>query len=173
MQIVYIILSVLAGMMAVEVGGYVWHRWAEHHGILGKAVVARHIVHHNKDYPVSKLRNDINKYKSAKSWSWYVLGLLIIIFLYIVAPRPYNYIMIVSGLIYAKFVISYLHSKFHVKNHWLAKNSRFVKIQKLHDIHHWGPYNYGIVFYGLDWIFGTYKDEFPDSKVANFKTDKN
>lgn len=171
-QLIYILLSCAGGVIGVELGGYVWHRWAEHGGKLGQKVVSRHIKHHEKDYPYTKLRPHKNKYQSAKSWSWYILGTILIILMYILVARPYSFIMIASGLIYAKFVVNYLHSRFHINNHWLAKNHRFQKIQKLHDIHHWGPYNYGILFYFLDRLFGTYNDNFPNKKLNNFNSNK-
>lgn len=172
MNLVFVVVSIISAVAIVEVAGYFWHRWAEHQGMFGRSIVKRHIHHHNKDYPSTRLRPKQSKYKSARSWSWYLLAAILILAMYLSVPRPYNFVMIVAGLVYAKFVINYLHSRFHIQDHWLSKNKRFIKIQKLHDIHHWGPYNYGIAFYGMDWLLGTYQEDFPTKKVNNFKTQK-
>lgn len=154
--------------MAVETTGYFWHRYAEHNGVLGKLIQSYHIRHHEKDYPIKNLRPKSLMYKKAGSWSWYILTIILVVSTYLLLPRPYNFIMIVSGLIYAKLVISYLHSRFHVTNHFLANLKIFKTIQRLHDIHHWGPYNYGILFFFMDRAFGTYKPNFPQKKQPNF-----
>ncbi len=155
----------------VEVTGYFWHRWAEHNGVLGNLIQSYHIKHHEHDYPVKNLRPATKKYQSARSWSWYLLTVFLVVSTYFLVPRPYNFIMIVSGLVYAKLVISYLHSRFHVTNHFLVHSKTFKDIRRLHDIHHWGPYNYGILFFFMDRLFGTYRGSFPAKKQPNFLVD--
>ncbi len=167
-EILLVVASIFGGILAVETAGYFWHRYAEHNGVLGKLIQSYHIKHHEKDYPIKNLRPKSPKYKKAGSWSWYILTVILVVSTYFLLPRPYNFIMIISGLIYAKLVISYLHSRFHVTDHFLAKLKVFKTIQRLHDIHHWGPYNYGILFFFMDRVFGTYKPSFPSKKQTNF-----
>ncbi len=167
MYILYVILAILAGPVVIEFAGYWWHRLGEHGGKLGRAVVAKHYKHHEKDYPVTRYNPSEKKYRKAGSWSWYVLGALIIAALFVSLPRPYNYVAIVSGILYAKFVMSLLHGKFHVRTQF-EKSKWFRTRRHLHEIHHWGPYNYGISFYFVDRLFGTYRTDFPEAKERNF-----
>lgn len=167
MRTVYGLLAILTGPAVIEFCGYWWHRLGEHGGKLGRSIVAKHYRHHEKDYPIDNFNSGQKKYHKAGSWSWYVLGVLIIVFLFVAIPRPYNYISIASGILYAKFVMSYLHGKFHVSTE-LEKSAWFRSRRKLHEIHHWGPYNYGISFFVMDRLFGTYKTDFPEAKQPNF-----
>lgn len=46
---------------------------------------------------------------------------------------------------------------------------RFMQqLIKRHDIHHFARSNYGIVFFGIDRLFGTLRDEFPTEKQNIF-----
>lgn len=170
MNVLWFVAAVFAGPLVVEVIGYFWHRWVEHNAVFGHSIQRYHIKHHEQDYPVEKLRPASRKYKSARSWSWYLATLVLVGLTLVLVSRPYNFVMILSGLVYARFVISYMHTRFHVRQHWLTRTSFFQRIQKLHDIHHYGPYNYGILFYFMDRIFGTYRTTFPKSKQTNFRT---
>jgi sterol desaturase/sphingolipid hydroxylase (fatty acid hydroxylase superfamily) len=171
MTVLWFVSAILAGPVVVEVTGYFWHRWAEHNAVFGKHIQSYHIRHHEHDYPVEKLRPaGQNKYRSARSWGWYVLTVFLVLSTFLLVPRPYNFVMILSGLVYAKLVISYMHTRFHVRQHWLVRTKFFQRIQKLHDIHHYGPYNYGILFYFMDRIFGTYRSTFPKAKQNNFSS---
>ena len=167
MSVIYGLLAVLAGPVVIEFCGYWWHRLGEHGGKLGKSVIAKHYRHHEKDYPIDRFNLGEKDYRKAGSWSWYVLGALIIAFLFLAIPRPYNFVAIISGVLYAKFVMSYLHGKFHVGTE-LEKSAWFRGRRRLHEIHHWGPYNYGISFFVMDRLFGTYRTEFPKTKEPNF-----
>ena len=42
-----------------------------------------------------------------------------------------------------------------------------LTLVKLHDIHHYGNCNYGICFFMMDKIFGTYREDFPVSADGN------
>ena len=41
------------------------------------------------------------------------------------------------------------------------------KISKAYDIHHYGNCNYGICFFMMDKIFGTYREDFPVDEKGN------
>lgn len=159
---------VLIGPLVIEVAGYLWHRFIEHEGKAGKAIQEKHVQHHEEDYPTHALRPDMGTYKSAHSWSWYVLTVILIVMALVIIPRPYSYFAILGGLIYAKFVVSYFHKAFHVPHHWLQKYAWFRKLTELHDIHHYQVANYGIVFFFMDRLFGTYKQELPKKKSEVF-----
>jgi sterol desaturase/sphingolipid hydroxylase (fatty acid hydroxylase superfamily) len=172
MNIVYILLMIvcfaLVGPLVIEVAGYLWHRYVEHEGKAGKTVQIKHVQHHQKDYPTSNLRPNAKKYRSAHSWSWYVLTVILIVLALIIIPRPYSYAAILGGLIYAKFVVSYCHKAFHLPHHWLQKYAWFRQLTRLHDIHHYEVANYGIVFFFMDKLFGTYKTKLTKPKSNTF-----
>ena len=167
-QLFSIISSALVGIAIIEVGGYFWHRWVEHEGAFGRVFVARHVHHHEVDYPVDKLRPN-HAYKSAKSWSWYVMGASAAMLCYVALPRPYSVITIIAALVYAKFVTSYLHKAFHAPPRWLKGSARLQRLTYLHDIHHYKPVNFGITFFFMDRLFGTYSETIPKRAVSTFK----
>ncbi len=158
----------LLGPLVIEVAGYLWHRYIEHEGMAGKAVQVSHVRHHERDYPADDLRPDKVKYTSAQSWSWYVLTVILIVLALIIIPRPYSFFTIVGGLVYAKFVVSYFHKAFHLPHHWLQQYAWFKHLTKLHDIHHYRVANYGIVFFFMDRLFGTYTAQMPKKKSSTF-----
>lgn len=169
MNWLWFVVSIVIAPIIIEVVGYFWHRSVEHNAVLGHSIQQNHIKHHQRDYPVGKLRPNIDRYLSKIDQGWYYLGFIMALATLLIVPRPYSLVMIVSGVIYARVVINYLHSRFHVRNHWLANTKFFKHIQHLHDIHHWAPYNYGILFYFMDKIFGTYSETLPKHKIVNFK----
>lgn len=158
----------VAGPLVIEVAGYLWHRFVEHNGVFGETIRARHVVHHEKDYPVANLRPKRQKYRTAKSWSWYVLALILMLAAYLLFPLRYSLPMIAGGLIYAKFVVSYFHKSFHKHHIWLQRYAWHHKLVKLHDIHHYAPVNYGINFFFMDRLFGTYRETKPAKPVNTF-----
>ncbi|MBI2798044.1 sterol desaturase family protein [Candidatus Saccharibacteria bacterium] len=160
------------GPLFVEVGGYFWHRFAEHQGWLGESVRARHIVHHQEDYPVEALRPAKQKYQSANSWSWYVLALILMALAYVLFPPKYSLLMIAGGLLYATFVVSKFHKSFHLQRTWLQRFAWYKKLVKLHDIHHYAPVNYGINFFFMDRLFGTYQETQPQKALPTFTKPK-
>ena len=160
--------SLVLGVLVIEIGGYFWHRWVEHEGLFGKAMVASHVRHHEKDYPTDKLRPN-SRYKSAKSWSWYVMGVGAAAIIFVLVPRPYSLIAITTSVVYAKFVTSYLHKAFHVPTHWLQRFGWFKRLTYLHDIHHYKPVNFGITSFFMDRIFGTFSATMPAKAVSTFR----
>jgi hypothetical protein len=54
-------------------GGYLWHRFVEHGGLLSETLRHRHWMHHEREYPAENLRPN-KQYQDAKDWSWYLLG---------------------------------------------------------------------------------------------------
>lgn len=167
MNVVLFMLFVLAGPLVVEVVGYFWHRFIEHKGVFGEGFRYKHWLHHEKDYPTKSLRPS-NDYKSAKSWSWYVLAVILIAFLLVTIPLKYSVPMCISGAIYARFGVSAMHASFHKKNMWLSRFKWYKRLVRLHDIHHYKPVNYGINFFFMDKLFGTYSETMPAVKTNTF-----
>lgn len=161
----YILLFFVMGPLLVEVVGYFWHRWVEHREILGKSVSFRHYKHHEVQYPVYKLRNS-GPYESADSWTWYVVGIVATIGAFLILPAAQAVSFTAGAWIYAHYIVARMHSAFHLTgdSHFLWKYKWFQKLVKLHDIHHYDNCNYGICFFMMDRLFGTYRDEFPLDK---------
>lgn len=160
---------IILGPVVVEITGYFWHRFVEHGGIFGSTIQYKHYLHHERDYPTTKLRPR-ESYTSARSFGWYLLTIFLVTSTYLLLPLRYSLPMILSGLIYAKFVISTFHSSFHKKGYWLNRYSWYKKLVYLHDIHHYKPVNYGINLFVLDKLFGTYSDKMPKEIEDNFPT---
>lgn len=158
---------IILGPVVVEITGYFWHRFVEHAGIFGESIRFKHWMHHEHDYPTTSLRPS-SKYSSARSFGWYLLTVFLVVATYLLLPLRYSLPMILSGLIYAKFVISAFHSSFHKKDFWMNRYKWYKKLVYLHDIHHYKPVNYGINLFFLDKLFGTYSEKMPSRVEDNF-----
>jgi sterol desaturase/sphingolipid hydroxylase (fatty acid hydroxylase superfamily) len=175
---IYIILSILGGWIFAEIVGYYLHILL-HSGKI--AYLSRnHMIHHLKIYaPKKKLRPD-NDYRGsvedrasligigmewigpialAISASWVVFWVLNI-------PMMYWGIFTISGMVWGYLMFSYMHDAMHLKDFWMEKNPLtrkwFLKIRRLHDIHHMNISddgrmltNYGICFFFLDRMAGS------------------
>ena len=130
--------------------------------MLGKGVSFRHYKHHEVQYPVNKLRTN-GPYDSADSWTWYVVGGVSTVGALLLPPIAYAIPFIAGAWIYAHYIVANMHSAFHLSGgtHFLWKYKWFQKLVKLHDIHHYDNCNYGICFFMMDKIFGTYREDFP------------
>ncbi len=163
------VLFAAGGPAFVEAIGYGWHRGAEHAGWLGDAIRYRHWVHHEREYPVNNLRpRPAAGYKSARSWSWYLLAAVTIALAFLLLPARFAAPLTLGGAMYAWFVVNRLHKAFHIDGHWLNRFGWFKSLVVLHDIHHWAPCNYGILFFGMDRLFNTLREEFPRQKEVLF-----
>lgn len=162
-------LLIVGGPVLVELVGYFWHREAEHMGRLGDGIRYRHWVHHEREYPTDNLRpKGRDTYRVAGSWSWFLLAGIIGSLVFIALPIRFAAPLTVGGMLYAWFVVNYFHRAFHIDKHWLNRFGWFRRLVRLHDIHHWEPGNYGIVFFAMDRLFGTYRAEFPPAKKSLF-----
>lgn len=173
MSIEYILIAValffVAGPLLVEIIGYVWHRFGEHEGKLGKRAQKEHYVHHEEAYPAENLRPmPGDEYKNGKEWSWHILAWITLAILFLIMPWQYALPFALGAILYAWYVVSYFHKAFHLANHPFQKYAWFRRLVKLHDIHHYGLYNYGIVFFFFDRMFGTLRTEFPAQKEDVF-----
>ncbi|MDA2935800.1 sterol desaturase family protein [Patescibacteria group bacterium AH-259-L05] len=159
----------IGGVIVVDLTSYFWHRFVEHNGFLGEMFRPRHVVHHEGHYPPESLRpKHPEEYKSAGSKGWYVLAGLDIVLIFLIFPLRDAVPLVVGGVLYARFVVQYFHIVFHIPSHWLHRFKRFKRLIKLHDIHHWAPCNYGIVFFWVDRIFKTLREDMPKEKEDIF-----
>ena len=156
----------VVSVLLTEVIGYFWHRLAEHNGWLGETVRYHHWIHHEQDYPVHALRPaHPAEYKSAGSWTWYVLAGISIVALFLLIPLRDAVPITIGGVLYAWYVVNYFHESFHLEKCWLQRFPWFKRLTRLHDIHHWVQGNYGIVFFWMDKLCGTYVPDFPQPLV--------
>ena len=159
----------VGAVLLVEAIGYFWHRCAEHAGALGNLVRYRHWVHHERDYPVHSLRPAGEAgYRRAGAWTWFVLGGAAGALMFALLPLDWALPLAAGSFLYAWGVISCLHDAFHVRGHWLERFAWFRRIRRLHDIHHWQPGNYGILFFWMDAWCGTLREEFPPRRENIF-----
>lgn len=168
----YIIEGTVLGVLFVEFFGYWWHRAVEHRGVMGAFIQHRHVGHHERDYPLSGLRRP--DYVSAWSWSWLVLAALVLALVWVVGGLTGLWwdalAVTIGGCVWGFLFVSWFHDWYHVENFWMSRWNWFRVKTYNHDIHHMGPYNYGIIFLWFDRLFGTYRDskgapvirDFPD-----------
>lgn len=168
---------VIFPVFLVEVIGYSWHRLVEHNGKLPWKRLREwlrdlHWKHHEEDYPVNNLRPaNSTEYQSSGeiTWTWYAIGLVTLgilypLFIHFLSLRDWILVAIGAPL-YAKFVLDLIHGKFHLPNTRLRRYGWFKRLEHLHDIHHYVPGNYGIVFFWMDKICRTYVKELPGMGV--------
>lgn len=164
-----VLLFTLGAVLLVEAIGYFWHRFAEHLGWLGDTIRYRHWVHHEVDYPIDRLRPAGEwQYHRAGAWTWFVLGGVAAVLIFWLLPLSVALPLALGAFLYSWGVISYLHDRFHVEGHWLTKFAWFQRVRRLHDIHHWQPCNYGILFFWMDRLFGTLREDFPPQRIDIF-----
>lgn len=164
----HILCFTVGGPLLVEVVGYIWHRYVEHKEMLGTGISHRHWQHHEIEYDIHHLRTE--KYKDANSWTWYVLGAVTSCLGFSVLPVGYAVAIMAGGWLYAWGLVLQLHTAFHVEGHWLNRFKWFRNLVRAHDIHHYDNCNYGICFFFLDKLFGTYRADFPPERRNVFKT---
>ena len=104
------------------------------------------------------------KYKSAGSWTWYVLALAVALLILLLLPLRDALLVIFGGMLYGWYVDNYFHSAFHIRDHWLQRFRWFRRLTRLHDIHHITNANYGISFFWMDRLFGTFRTVAPQKE---------
>lgn len=168
MEAVWIVAAVVAGPVIVEVVGYFWHRFAEHDGVFGQLLRERHIIHHESLYPLERLLSPRNTpYLDAQSWTWYAVAGVVSVVLFFLVPLPFFLTAFASGVVYGR-LIAYAHSAYHIAGHPLQRFGWFRRLNKLHFLHHYERANYGILFFAMDRLFGTYRTTRSHSAVEQF-----
>ena len=166
-DLLIIIAGIVAGPIVVEVLGYAWHRAAEHKGIFGNKVRHRHWVHHEVHYPLESLRGPI-PYHDAGGFTMYAAGVALSVLALVFLPWLIVMPALIAAWIYAIMIGEYFHRAFHIREHWLQRFAWFRRLRLLHDIHHMGPYNYGIVLFWMDGLCGTLRDHPPGTPEERF-----
>lgn len=139
-----------------------------------------HMQHHLRDYgPKDKMRTE--KYKSGSKDRFSIIGLgmewvipsLVILGVLFGAltllgfPWYQQVFSAACAITWSSLMFGYMHSRMHEKKFWMLKvpilGTWFKRVRRLHDIHHIHVtpegklnMNYGICFFFMDRIFGTY-----------------
>ena len=167
MQLLRIVLWFLLAIPFVEFIGYWVHRLVFHHGVFGSKLRKPHVQHHLQDYPAANLRPlPGTTYKSAADPLWHVIGAVILtILLLLMASNTISWAagisVAVGAILYAKYVVSLMHMQFHIPHSKLQQYKWFGRLVTYHDVHHFACANYGIVFMGMDRLFGTFQKAIP------------
>lgn len=163
--IIYFWLAIII-ILGSELGGYFWHNLV--HNDNASSLYETHKIHHEADLT----------HEAHEDFLWVILILSIFgMFLFIIYYYlPYLMIYLIVGYIIAFSVFTwnwYVHSAYHIPNHWLNKYAWFRTDKKIHLQHHVNPWkNYGIASHFSDVIFGTY--EYPlEDPVLVFNRLKN
>lgn len=157
LALVVVVLTFLIGSTA----GWVVH-WLLHTELF-KNLAKGHKVHHELYTPADF---ESEEYRSAgKDNSSFVfipiLTITILLFFFPIAYLTNSwwiYLFVVAEGALVGYLNDKIHDAFHLTNHWLNQYLWFRKLKKLHLIHHVDPkFNHGIIWFGADKIFGTYK----------------
>ena len=159
----FIILGILIG---TEVGSYIWHRYAAHspYNIIS-GIRKTHQIHYEADWT----------HEAHEDFQWvilllFVLGLGLIGLWYFMLVDSV-YLITLYSLVVLVFVWNwYIHSAYHIPNHWLNRYSWFRRDKRRHLQHHIDPsVNYGIATHFTDIIMGSYSLNNPYS-FSDFST---
>ena len=146
--------SVLLGIPIVEVLGYLFHRFLDHGHIIQR-VEYEHWKHHFKHYPPENLRPD-QRYKKVNAIEWKVAGPVCSLMLFVLFPFEYALPILAGSAAYA-VLLRHFHRLFHLRDHYLSRNTYFLYLRKIHDIHHLNTTkNFTIINPIMDAIAGTY-----------------
>lgn len=169
-NILYMILITLISTFIVgSVIGYIIHRIMHSRLVrfkLIKKIARSHNMHHAlynpNDFESSSYRS------SGKDDSAFVfvpiitIGVLIycLILWFVYQTWWLILIAIIEGIIVG-YLNDKIHEWFHIENHYLNRFSWFKKLKELHWLHHKSPKtNFGIIWFGLDRLFFTFKNEY-------------
>jgi len=174
----WIILSIILGSMYSEFIGYFLHKLLHSEKI--QWLSKNHMIHHLKEYgPKMPMRtssytssgNAINPISIGLEWIvplFLAVSVSVTLLLLLGLSILHTSIFISVAIVWGLLMFSYMHDALHLKNFWMLNNRYLAKwfkdTRKLHDIHHVRltdegqmHVNFGICFFWMDKLFGTYK----------------
>lgn len=143
---------ILSGTMLVlsEIGAYIWHRFGAHElNILGAQRV--HDIHHT-------VIDDQAHFDFLYIFFFLIIYLIAVIYLVQKELITFNiglclYLPVLLISIYNWFI----HSAYHISNHWLNRWEWFRQDKRIHFQHHSNPEtNFGIATHFADLILDTF-----------------
>lgn len=169
-----ITVAVIGGALFSEFGGYVWHRWVAHLGLLrwlpNDFLRRRHFDHHeSKDkYPPGQLRSA--RYQESCEITFHFLAIVLLpIIAFLIWMQFIGWLsaiaLILGALLYGILVQGTLHTWYHLEDSTLKKSwllqprwvwKLFCWLRDCHDVHHFLRRNYFILIPLPDLIFGTF-----------------
>lgn len=189
------LIMIFLGVVFAELCGYIIHTLLHSQKI--EYLSRNHMIHHMKVYGPQMPQRPSEKYKNSLGNRAEILGVgmewvfpiaLIILLTYGITfylniSLMWTSLFIVTALVWGFFLFGYMHDAMHVANFWMSENSIFknwfLKIRKLHDIHHLHisndgkmNVNYGICFFVFDRIFRTYQKEHTLFNKPGYQTAK-
>lgn len=150
MLYLYLIITLL---ILTEIGAYFWHYLGTHRNIIPEffQVQKTHNIHHN-------IIDD-----QAHGDFFYILIFLIVLaitlsYLWFKSRISYQLALAIYIPIFAVFIWNwYIHSAYHIENHWLNGYEWFQNDKRIHFQHHDNPStNFGIATHFSDIIFNTF-----------------
>ena len=162
------IIMVLRAVLLVETFGYVYHRWFQHVSFWTRVAQTFrrnqrfHWIHHMIIYPIGSGYRKAMTYVKAEhgtiAWSWVMPGIgMAALFTLQNGVNWNSFTFVLTVGLYAKCVVSNVHSCFHVKNNVISNLRYFHFLEDIHELHHWDQrYNFTIVCPFMDMIFGSY-----------------
>lgn len=139
--------------------GY-WVHWALHQKWSGSFYEA-HMNHHLKQYPALDFYSDT--YRSAGKDNTVFLFLIIFspiligLGLFSFFFSPLIGLSVLISLLFFGIIHNYYHDQFHIKKSIWRKFSLFIRLERLHMLHHINMnYNYGIIYFIWDKVFNTF-----------------
>lgn len=164
MSLLGALLILVLVFLIVTLFGYVSH-WSLHQSWTGRFNNA-HMTHHLTLYPPSDYISD--KYRGAGKDNTFftfalislpLLGLPFLLFFLGAFSLPLT-IIVLAEMLLIGYLHDYIHTAFHVSNHWLNKFKMVKELGQIHFVHHVDmSKNLGIYSFFWDKIFGTYQDK--------------
>lgn len=162
LQLAYILtVTFLLGTLV----GWIAH-WVSHQRWSG-AMYRRHMVHHRL-YPGTDVTSD--QYRSAASDnSAFIFTPVIAIvllgwlgFLIMLGTGLMSYIVVALVSVVVGWMHDWVHHVTHLRRHWLYRFAFMRRLSSLHIEHHiWAQANLGIIWFGWDRLFRTYRSAPP------------
>lgn len=186
------LLWVVLSCLITELVGYFIHRLL--HSEVIPALSRSHMIHHLKHYGPTQPMRPASKYTGTTEdraalgdvgMEWLVpsvllLGFFIGIFTLLGVPVLYQVTFVIVSLTWAKTMLNYIHNQMHIQDFWMGRHPLFrrwfVGARRLHDIHHHAlddtgrmNRNFGISFYFLDRLFGTFSGKYQTFNTEGFE----
>lgn len=187
-----ILITIILGFLYAEFVGYWLHRLLHNERI--PALSRAHMIHHLRDYgPRMPQRSPDYKVQQERAvafglgFEWVVPIVLILggtagLLAALSVPFWSIVLFLGSGIAWGFGMFSYMHDVLHVEGTWFLSSPLrkwFVGVRRLHDIHHIHlndegkmPVNYGICFFFMDKIFGTYKTRIEKFNEVGYSASK-
>ena len=144
-----------------EMGAYAWHRWGSHTNVIPMAKRTHDIHHAIVD---DKAEGDF-MYVILLLFLYFNILLVLYLYTYITALMFFSLYFPVILIFFWNF---YVHTAYHIENHWLNRYEWFRNDKRIHMHHHTDPTkNFGIATHYTDLLLDTFSSAFPVNSISN------